>query len=151
VFPGTPDRKIRLIESALEAAAADGMYAYHEDPATERYPLALISPSTATMISSTFGQLVKQEARAEMHPDDASERGIRNGDEVRAFNDFGEVVLAARLTRNVRRGVVVIHKGWWARHTRNGFSSNALSPDTLSDIGDGACFNDARIQVARTG
>ena len=33
------------------------------------------------------------------------------------------------------------HAAW------NGFTATALAPDTLADLGDGACFNDARVQV----
>ena len=40
-------------------------------------------------------------------------------------------------------------KGLWRRHTLNGSTANALAPDTLTDIGAGACFNDARVQVER--
>jgi hypothetical protein len=30
----------------------------------------------------------------------------------------------------------------------NGLTATALVPDTLTDIGGGACFNDARVEVA---
>ena len=49
----------------------------------------------------------------------------------------------------MRPGVVSLGKGLWARHTRNGLTSNALCPDTFTDIGEGACYNDARVQIAR--
>jgi anaerobic selenocysteine-containing dehydrogenase len=48
----------------------------------------------------------------------------------------------------VRRGVVSLPKGIWRRSTPNNMTGTALVPDTLTDIGDGACFNDARVQVA---
>jgi anaerobic selenocysteine-containing dehydrogenase len=48
----------------------------------------------------------------------------------------------------VRPGMVSLPKGIWRRSTRNNTSGTALVPDTLTDIGDGACFNDARVQVA---
>ena len=38
-------------------------------------------------------------------------------------------------------------KGLWRKHTANGLTANALAPDTLTDLGGGACFNDARVQV----
>ena len=98
-----------------------------------------------------LGQTWKREASLEMHPDDARARGIVDGDAVLAFNELGEVEVKARLSTSVRPGVVVIPKGLWRRHTLNGATSNALSPDTLSDIGGGACFNDARIEVRWTG
>ena len=35
------------------------------------------------------------------------------------------------------------------RHIANSSTANALVPDTLTDLGGGACFNDARVQVER--
>ncbi len=65
------------------------------------------------------------------------------------FNDLGEVRLTAHVTPLVRPGTVSMPKGVWRRHTANGFTSNVLVPDTLTDLGGGACFNDARVDVAK--
>jgi anaerobic selenocysteine-containing dehydrogenase len=54
-----------------------------------------------------------------------------------------------KVTGLVRPGTVAFPKGVWRRHTGNGLTSNALVPDTLTDLGGGACFNDARVQVER--
>ena len=50
---------------------------------------------------------------------------------------------------DVRDGVVVLPKGIWSHNTENGATSNALCPDTLTDVGGGACFNDARVEIER--
>ena len=47
----------------------------------------------------------------------------------------------------IRPGHVALPKGLWRKHTANGYTANALAPDTLTDLGGGACFNDARVQV----
>jgi hypothetical protein len=44
---------------------------------------------------------------------------------------------------------VVLPKGLWRKHTANGFTANALAPDSLTDLGGGACFNDTRVDVQR--
>ena len=49
----------------------------------------------------------------------------------------------------IRRGVVSLPKGIWRRHTMNGYTGTSLVSDALTDIGGGACFNDARVEVAR--
>jgi hypothetical protein len=46
---------------------------------------------------------------------------------------------------------VSFSKGVWRKNTYNGSTSNALVPDSLTDLGGGACFNDARVQVAVLG
>ena len=82
-----------------------------------------------------------------MHPEDAAARGIGDGDAVRIRNGRGEVLCEVVLDRDLRPGVVELAKGLWRHHTRNHSSANALCPDDLTDLGGGACFNDARVQV----
>jgi len=148
VFPRTPDRKVDLFPAHLEASAPMGIYAYQPDPATAKYPLALISPSSERTISSTLGELPRPDVKLAMHPDDANERGLADGDLVRMFNDLGEVHWALHVVPTIRRGTVSWPKGIWRRNTRNSTTGTALVPDTLTDLGGGACFNDARVQVA---
>jgi anaerobic selenocysteine-containing dehydrogenase len=140
---------MQLVPEELDREAPLGLYGYQEDPATERYPLALISPGTNRTISSTLGQLYPERSPLEMHPDDAASRVIGDGDEVRMWNDLGEVRVTARLNPDLKPGVVLLPKGLWSRHTLSGTTANAVAPDTLADLGGGACFNDARVQVAR--
>lgn len=146
VFPKTADRKVQLYPEALDTTA--GLYTFQTDPATETYPLTLISPASAHTISSTLGEFRPGIAALKIHPDDARPRSIEEGDAIRLFNDLGEVWCIADITPEVRPGVVSLPKGLWARSTENGATSNALVPDSLTDLGGGACFNDARVQIA---
>ena len=82
-----------------------------------------------------------------MHPADAAERGLEDGGAVRVFNALGEVHCNLQVGAWIRPGTVVLPKGLWRKHTANGYTANALAPDTLTDLGGGACFNDARVQV----
>ncbi|MDE2977569.1 MAG: molybdopterin-dependent oxidoreductase [Acidobacteriota bacterium] len=149
VFPHTADRRVHLCPRSLEAESARGLYAFHSEPGDGRYPLALISPSVPQTVSSTFGQLRPGQVPLEMHPDDAAERGLSRGDKPRArvFNDYGEVRCRVRLNPDLKPGVALLPKGVWARSTESGTNACALAPDTLTDIGAGACFNDARVEV----
>ncbi|MEO8679186.1 MAG: molybdopterin-dependent oxidoreductase [Vicinamibacterales bacterium] len=149
VFPRTPDQKVDLFPEALNKQARHGLYAYQPDPATKEFPLALISPSSDRTISSTLGELPRPAVTLEMNPDDAEARDIEDGDPIRIFNALGETRVKAKLSPLVRPGTVAMPKGVWRRHTANGFTSNALVPDALSDLGGGACFNDARVQVEK--
>ncbi len=146
-FPGTADGKIHLVASELEEEAPHGLYHFTEDPATEEFPLALISPATERTISSSLGEQYGQRVPLAMHADDARARGIEEGTPVRIFNDLGEVRTVARIATDLRPGVVFMPKGIWAHNTDNGRTSNALCPSTSADLGKGACFNDARVQV----
>jgi anaerobic selenocysteine-containing dehydrogenase len=148
VFPNTVDRKVNLFPAALEAETPIGLYRYQTDPATERYPLALISPASERTISSTLGELPRPDVRLLMHPDDARSRGLAENDLVRVFNEMGEVHCPLSVAPSIRPGSVSLPKGIWRRSTRNNTTGTALVPDTLTDFAGGACFNDARVQVA---
>ena len=91
VFPNTPDRLIDLFPAALESTAPAGLYRYQADPATDRYPLTLISPASDRTISSTLGELPRPDVKLTMHPGDAAARGLVDTDLVRVFNELGEV------------------------------------------------------------
>ena len=84
-----------------------------------------------------------------MHPEDAAARELADGDTVRIFNATGEVRCNLTIGTWIRPGTVCLPKGLWRRHTANGYTATALVPDHLTDIGGGACFNDARVQVAK--
>jgi len=83
-----------------------------------------------------------------MHPEDAAARGLTEGMRVRVWNDLGEVLLPLRLTASVRPGVVASEKGAWLRTSANGQTVSALAPASKADIAEGACFNDARVEVS---
>jgi anaerobic selenocysteine-containing dehydrogenase len=147
VWPLTHDGKADLYPQALEEQAPDGLYCYQPDPATPAFPLALISPASERTITSTLSELPRPEVRLLMHPHDAEARGLKDGDAVRLFNELGEVRCNLQVGAWIRTGAVMLPKGLWRKHTSNGCTANALAPDTLTDLGGGACFNDARVQV----
>ena len=107
----------------------------------------MITPADRRAITSTFFQLVPGIARVRLNPSDAAVRGIADGAPVRVFNDLGEVLCDATVTDAVHPGVVWMPKGLWARHTRNGDTSNALIEDALTDCGGSPAYNDARVEI----
>jgi anaerobic selenocysteine-containing dehydrogenase len=144
VKPLTPDGKVHLTPHALGPAP------FQYQPVTqERFPLALVSASNNKMISSTLGEFNYPELWLTLHPADAAARGISDGDEVRVFNELGEVRCRARIDDRMRDGVCGLPKGAWRNSSRNGQTSTALCPQHVNEVGGGACFNDARVQVER--
>lgn len=149
VFPRTPDRRIDLLPAVLEDAAPIGLYRFQPEPPPDRHPLALVSPASDRTVSSTLGELRTRQARLEIHPRDAAARDLSTGDAARVFNDEGEIHCVVAVNPDLRPGVVSLPKGLWRRSTMNGATANALVSDALTDLGGGACFNDARVEVAR--
>lgn len=148
-FPRTDDGKVDLLPEELERQAPEGLYRFRPDPYQEKYPLALVSPATDKTTNSTLGELRTRLARLQIHPDDAESRDLATGDTARIYNDQGEIHCRVVVNSDVKRGVISLPKGLWRHSTMNESTANALVPDELTDLGDGACFNDARVEITR--
>ncbi len=148
VFPKTPSGKVELASTYLERKYGARLPSWR--PVESRYPLALISPASDRRITSTFGGLHVADGPPplEMHPDDARARGLHDGMRVRVWNDLGEIRLPLRISDAVVRGVVSTLKGAWLATSERGQTVSALCPAHHADISEGACFNDARVEVA---
>jgi anaerobic selenocysteine-containing dehydrogenase len=148
VFPKTPSGKIELVSTYLHNKYGAALPDYR--PVESAYPLALISPASDKRITATFGGCRDSAAPPplEMHPDDAKARGLRDKARVKVWNDLGQVHLTLEITDSVPRGVVCSLKGAWMRTSDNGQTISALAPAHHADISEGACYNDARVEVA---
>jgi anaerobic selenocysteine-containing dehydrogenase len=140
-FPTTSSGKLELCPPSLRQPGYI--------PLSSTYPLALLSPASNKLINSIFGEFNLPRPALHIHHVDAAQRALRDGDLVRVYNDLGEVHVPLAVGDDVRPGVVTLPKGLWRSTTGNGATATALAPDHLSDIGDGACFNDARVEVQR--
>jgi anaerobic selenocysteine-containing dehydrogenase len=74
---------------------------------------------------------------------------LKDGDPIKVFNELGEVQCAVKIEATIRAGTVSLPKGLWRKSTWNQLTGNVLVPDSLTDLGAGACFNDARVDVAK--
>ncbi len=105
------------------------------DPLREKFPLLMVSAHAIQRSHSTFDNI---DYLQEAHPQafwintvDAGKRGIKNGDQVKVFNDRGEVHLPAFVTNRVRPGVSNMPQGAWYTPDAKGIdtrgSANVLS------------------------
>src|SRR5260370_14976532 len=153
----TPSGKAELYSAALAAAKLDPVASF-VPPAESRhaeksrtFPLELLSRKADNFLNSTFCNVksmqgLEQPDLLEIHTADATRRGIRDGDWVRVFNDRGEVRLRARVNGTVQPGVVAARLNW-ARMYPDGRRINALTSETLTDIGAGATFYSCLVEV----
>lgn len=98
------------------------------DPLRERYPLQLIGWHTnrrAHSIHDNNPSLEKIEPqRLWMHPDDASERCIADGDLAVVWNDRGKVRIPVKVTGRIMKGVTALAQGAWYTPDANGIDTN---------------------------
>ncbi len=134
----------------VELAGPPGPPVQRPPPVDAGLPLTLISPSSEKAITSQlFEESPAGAACVTIGPAEAAARGLKSGDAVRLRNSIGEVVALLAVSDDVPPGVASLAKGLWRRHTRNGWTSNALVPAHVDPIGGGACYNDARVEISR--
>ena len=152
--PTTKSGRIELKSAYLDEKFAAPLPRYiplaEDQQADPAHPFALLTPSSKWRTNSMFGGLAKNDATPalEMHPDDAARGGFTDGQQMRVFNDLGEVFLPLKITDTVAPGVLLSYKGAWMRTTTNGQTVSALAPTTKADLSEGACYNDTRVAVA---
>lgn len=150
---GTSDGKLHFHAETLEYKPP--VESRHGSAAlTAKYPLEMVSSKHDDTMNSTFGNrddVDRETARVWMNAEDASPRGITDGDVVRVWNDRGSLRLIAYVNGGVRPGVVRIPAVRWNKRSPEGVSVNVLTSDGLSDIGGSPVFYSCLVQVERCG
>lgn len=107
------------------------------DPLAKRYPLQLMTTHFKLRAHSQFDNipwLRQLEPQAEMiSAADAEARGTKDGDLVRAFNDRGEMIIAAKATERIMPAVVDVPHGAWYDPDEQGVDRGACASVLIRD------------------
>ncbi|HZE27746.1 MAG TPA: molybdopterin-dependent oxidoreductase [Terriglobales bacterium] len=153
----TPSGKAELFSPGLAAQGLDPVAEFvppdesRHGGKAKSFPLELLARKADNFLNSTFSNLpsvqsMEEPGLLEIHPSDARERGIRDGDPVRVFNGRGELPLRARVNGAVQRGVVAAALNW-AKLTPGGSNINTLTSEKLTDMGNSATFYSVLVEV----
>ena len=131
-------------------AAAEESRAAAAGTGGREYPLEFLPRKADNYMNSTFANQPGHERMEaglagvlEMHETDAAARQIADGDEAEVFNARGRMVLRARVSARVGRGVVASRLDWsklGGDRSGGGSNVNALTSERLTDLGGGATF-----------
>jgi anaerobic selenocysteine-containing dehydrogenase len=118
----------------------------------KRYPLNIVSPKSHGFLNSCYANMTHKiagqgEQFVLINAVDADERGIKQGDKVKVFNDRGAFEGDARITDDVNPGLIVATLGYW-RQLNNG-TVNSISSAEFVNMGNAPSFSDNLVQVMR--
>ena len=170
----TPSGKVEIFSERIESFGYDDCpgHPVWQEPAewlgsalTRRFPLHLTATQPATRLHSQLdcgagSQAAKVAGREPLliHPLDAADRGIAEGDVVRVFNDRGALLAGAVISGRIRRNVVQVATGAWYSPLEPGKigtldvhgNPNVLTRDVgSSKLAQGPTAHTALVQVER--
>ena len=151
----TPSGKLEFYSEQLARLGVSPMPDWNEDPVevaeAAKWPLRLLTAPGYFQAHTAFsgvGFLRGREGKpfCVLHPEDAAKRGLKDGDEVRLFNDRGEIGLMLRVSDEIQPGVVLVPG---QRPTGEAVSGtiNMLCSDRYTDMGEGATYQSTWLDV----
>ena len=143
----TADNRANILGSGAEN---------EHEPVTEDLPLILttgrIRDQWHTMTKTgKVAKLNKHIDRPflEIHPDDASARGIKDGDPVRIYNSRADVQVAASVTERIKRGVVFLPMHWGKTFNTDLTRANNLTSEHFDPRSKQPGFKFSAVEVKR--
>ena len=115
------------------------------------YPLMFMQKHSKWRIHSQWADntMVRKfdpEPRLDIHPDDAAERNIDDGEYVRVYNDRGEMVVKAKYNEGMQPGLVNTDQGWWTEDFIEGNLQDLTHTD-VNKLAPTFAFYDVRVEV----
>jgi anaerobic selenocysteine-containing dehydrogenase len=156
LLPGklpTPSGKIELYSRKMEQDGYPPLPTYTPLVNDGDFPFLFVPGPNHNFLNTTFSNNEKhisfeKEPRLHMNIKDALSKGIKDGDQVRVWNNRGECVLKVSIGEDVLPGVVVT-QGLWADAPGTKHLVNSLTPDRVADMGNGATFFSGRVNVEK--
>jgi anaerobic selenocysteine-containing dehydrogenase len=156
LLPGklpTPSGKIELYSRKMEQDGYPPLPTYTPLVNDGDFPFLFVPGPNHNFLNTTFSNNEKhisfeKEPRLHMNIKDALSKGIKDGDQVRVWNNRGECILKVSVGENVLPGVVVT-QGLWADSPGTKHLVNSLTPDRVADMGNGATFFSGRVNVEK--
>ena len=122
------------------------------EEANEEMPFRMVTAPARHYLNSSFTETptsIRREQRPSvmLHPDDADDLGVSEGDTVRIGNHRGNVLIHVELLSGVQRGVVIVESIWPNHAFIEGKGINVLTgSDPVAPVG-GAAFHDNRVWI----
>ena len=144
---GTPSGRIEIFNPRITPALPDYFPAHASNDAEQFY---FINSPDPRILDSSFNErpeLTKERLMTLlMHPLDARQLGLQNGDAVVAENARGQAAFTLELSEHTHRGCVVSEGIWWQSHIGR-HNTNALTWQRTTDKDGGSTFYDLKVNI----
>lgn len=149
----TPSGKIELYSKKMKKNGFLPLPTYNPVIKESDHAFQLIAGPNHSFLNSTFSNQsthkgLEKEPAVAINRKDAEKLGVKDGEQVRIWNERGECILKASVGDSVLPGVAVTQGLWNAEKGRKQLV-NSLTPDRLADMGGGAAFFSGRVTIEK--
>ncbi|WP_159791284.1 molybdopterin-containing oxidoreductase family protein [Croceibacterium salegens] len=132
------DAKVKISANIVAPDRPDGLF-------------QLLTPKSHYFLNSSFVNQYRQRRAQgapsiDMHPADATARGLEQDDLARIWNEQGDLQALVNISEAVRPGIVSVAGKWWGAEEHGGAVANLLSPSRWSPEGQPA-YNEIFVEV----
>jgi anaerobic selenocysteine-containing dehydrogenase len=148
-FP-TPSGRVEIASARAEADGHPRVPLPLAEPRPTNSRLRLLSPASSWRCNSSFGNVSKMNTREPsatvvLHPADAADRWLCDGDYAVLANETGRLTMRVRVSDTVPRGVALTHKGRWPKQEQDQVNVNWLNPGHKADMGESTCVHGVEV------
>ncbi len=153
---GTPSKKLEFYSEQLARMGVSPVPDWTPDAIevadARKWPLRLLTAPGYFQAHTAFsgvGFLRGREGKpfCILHPEDATKRRLKDGAEVKLFNDRGTIGLVLKVSDEVQPGVVLVPGQRPSSEALSG-TINILCSDRYTDMGEGATYQSTYLDVA---
>ncbi len=151
----TPSGKIEIASADYTKTGFPAIPQYRGLEDDPDYPLRLVTPKSRYQVHSQNFNLPWYQKREQrtlwMHPEDANDRGLKDGSLVLISSHVGQVKIPLEITTEIMPGVVSLLAGAWPEFNADGIeiagSANTLTPTTPTLPSQGARTHSVLVEV----
>ncbi len=150
----TASGRIEVASDRLAASGQPIVPVPHADPVPQNTRLRVLSPASAWLMNSIYGNDTKilarmGEPKVLLNAADLDRRGIRSGETVVLHNESGSLQLRAEASGEVPEGVALVYKGRWPSKSTGACNVNILNHGLKTDIANSSAVHGIEAEIAR--
>jgi anaerobic selenocysteine-containing dehydrogenase len=150
----TPSGRIELASERAVELGLPRVPIPHADGRPADGRLRILSPASLWQMNSSYGndRLIQKRLgppSVTLHPDDAAERGVAEGDNVVLANETGRLPLAVKISTITQPGIGIVHKGRWPGASAGDANINILVSGRKSDIAESTTVHGTEASLIR--
>jgi anaerobic selenocysteine-containing dehydrogenase len=124
---------------------------FHDPDLKSRYPFQLITPPNSELLNSTLGgRYIQARGNVLIHPLDAKEKRIKDGEMVTLKNGRGQTKRRAKISIDTQLGLLVAEGIYWPDENGDLTGINDLTSQNTTDLGGGGIFHESLVDIYRS-